>query len=159
MEAKTCAAAVEQYGLPPRSELCAEIKAQFDSLAGEVDADGAAGTMNAVGEEAAMDLLRCYSAMLSSLGDADETTHLWMTREKSAKLREGLEIKFLCGAGIELTRGHLQGLPGKSATKAMDELNACAEAEDLDTWTVQDWLDYYHCYFGTGSQDFDWEAF
>jgi len=130
--------AIERFGLPAarghRGELRSLLEAELAKIAeGEADES----------------LIKCLAAQLFSIGEVEDSLRIWQAKSASFDLMCGLDVQFLCGAGIEQTRGYLAGHDSGEAREVLKYLDECIAAGDFADWTPGQWIEQTRCYYGT----------
>ena len=129
--------ALKKFGLPAaqihgdeiRSLLANEIQRERDGEAGE-------------------EMLRTLCVQLFSLGHVDDALLIWDAKQSSFDASCGLDIQFVCGAGLEPTKNFLAHCAAPPATAALEYLRECEATGDFEEWTPQKTLSDYQRYFG-----------
>ena len=98
------------------------------------------------GEEDA-DLLRCLCAQLLSIGDVRDSLPIWRAKSASFDLMCGLDVQFLCGAGVNATRAYLGSIGTKESDEALECLDQCVAAGDFMDWSPEQCVLFYRRYF------------
>ena len=84
---------ISKYGLPARKESREEIRALLRiEIEKEVE-----------DEEGDTDTFRCLIAQLFSIGNVEDFTLIWEAKSISFDLMCGMDVQFLCGAGLNET--------------------------------------------------------
>lgn len=130
----------QKYGVPATSENREAIR---QLLTGEI----ARATENEEAREDA-ERLRLLCVQLFSLGNIEDCLLIWQAKTLSFDTFCGLDVQFLCGAGLEETKAFLQISPDPRAPDALEYLQECEEGGDFRDWTPQAWLANYQNYFG-----------
>jgi hypothetical protein len=60
-------------------------------------------------EEGGHELIKCLSAQLVWIGNAENSLLIWQAKSDDFDLMCGLDVQFLCGVGVEVTKDHLRG--------------------------------------------------
>ena len=131
---------LNRFGLPANASRLEEIRHEFENALNKT-------TRN----EGDPDLLRCLSMQLFSIGMVEDSLRLWRMKTTNFDLMCGMDVQFLCGAGIDSTRRFLDATPNEDAKAALQYLDECIAGGDFDDWTPQGWVNYYQEYFGVGS--------
>jgi hypothetical protein len=101
----------------------------------------------ALGKEDA-ELIRCLSVQLMSIGDVRDSMSLWKAKSGSFDLMCGMDVHFLCGAGVDETMEYLRSLGTGEAKEALDYLNDTVLAGDFEDWSPAIWTGKYRSYYG-----------
>ena len=129
--------AIERFGLPAakghRRDLCDLLEAELSKVA-EGEADEA--------------LIKCLVAQLFSIGEVEDSLRIWEAKAASFDLMCGLDVQFLCGAGIERTRDYLVSGDSRDAKDALKYLNECIGTGDFAEWTPELWVENSRRYYG-----------
>ncbi len=92
-------------------------------------------------------MLGTLCVQLFSLGNVDDALLIWEAKESSFDASCGLDIQFVCGAGLEETKDHLAAARIPSAVAALEYIRKCEAAGDFAGWTPQRTLSDYQRYF------------
>lgn len=95
-------------------------------------------------------LIRCLSVQLMSIGEVRDSILLWRAKSASFDLMCGMDIHFLCGAGVDETTEYLRDLGTMEAKEAWQYLKDAVAAGDFDDWSPGIWIDRYRKYYGLG---------
>ncbi|HEY1122021.1 MAG TPA: hypothetical protein VGE67_10490 [Haloferula sp.] len=129
--------AIERFGLPAakghRRELCDLLEAELAKLPTD---------------EADQPLIHCLAAQLFSIGEVEDSLRIWRAKAASFDLMCGLDVQFLCGAGIERTRDFLVSEDSSDAKEALKYLDGCIGTGDLADWTPELWVENSRRYYG-----------
>ncbi|WP_035613618.1 hypothetical protein [Haloferula sp. BvORR071] len=109
----------------------------------------AATELEASGEGAGEEVLRTLCVQLFSIGRVEDSLLIWAAKQSSFDAGCGLDVQFLCGAGLGATKQHLRehsSTPG--ASQALSYLSACEQAGDFTDWTPQVTIAYHRNYYG-----------
>jgi hypothetical protein len=98
--------------------------------------------------EAGEEMLRTLCIQLFSLGVVDDALLIWEAKESSFNAACGLDVQFLCGAGLHATKDYFANSAAPSAAEALEYLRKCEKAGDFADWTPQKTLSDYRRYFG-----------
>jgi hypothetical protein len=98
--------------------------------------------------ESGEEMLRTVSIQLFSLGVVDDALLIWEAKESSFDAACGLDVQFLCGAGLQATKHYLANSTVPSAAAALEHLRKREAAGDFAEWTPQKTLADYRQYFG-----------
>lgn len=133
----TCGEALERFGLPSDPSHRDELLILLDEE-----------RHKAAQEDADPDLLRCLCAQLVSIGDVRDSLPIWQVKSATFDLMCGLDIQFLCGAGVDATRAYLGSVGSEESGEALEYLDKCVAAGDFIDWTPDQCVSYYRSYFG-----------
>jgi len=97
--------------------------------------------------EAGEEMLRTLCVQLFSLGVVDDALLIMEAKESSFDAGCGLDIQFICGAGLKPTKEYLARSTAPSAAVALNYLHECEIAGDFTEWTPQKTLGDYRRYF------------
>lgn len=98
--------------------------------------------------ESGDEMLRTLCSQLFSLGVVEDALLIWEAKESSFDAHCGLDVQFLCGAGLAETKDYLAKSKAKSAPAALEYLSECERAGDFTDWTPEKTLSEYRRYFG-----------
>ncbi len=129
--------ALQTFGLPASPQHRDEIR---QLLAGEIEREKRG--------ESAEELLRTLCVQLFSLGIVDDALLLWDAKRSSFDSSCGLDVQFICGAGLAATREFLARSSAPSAAKALKYLSECEQGGDFVDWTPQTSIEQYRRYYG-----------
>ncbi|MBN9693203.1 MAG: hypothetical protein J0M24_23415 [Verrucomicrobia bacterium] len=129
--------ALQRFGLPASLQSRAEIR---QLLAEEIERE----KRGQGGEE----MLRTLCVQLFSLGVVEDVLLIWHAKQSSFDAGCGLDVQFLCGAGLSETRMFLARSSTPSAAGALKYLTECDQAGDFDGWTPRSSVEHYRHYFG-----------
>jgi len=99
-------------------------------------------------EEHDVELLRCLVVQLFSIGNVEDSILIWQVKSSNFDLGCGLDVQFLCGAGVEQTRKYLESAEPAMATKALAYLESCIQSGDFRGWTPLDSVVSHRQYLG-----------
>lgn len=133
--------AIKQFGLPSSPAHRAAIRSAFE-----------AELIKEAAEEGDHELIKCLSAQLFSIGNVEDSLLIWQAKSDSFDLMCGLDVQFLCGAGVEATKNFLREVDTEPSTEALKYLDECIEAGDFDDWSPQKWISYYRFYYRLDSE-------
>lgn len=129
-------AALDQFGLPAdlsrRGAIIEALKAQV-----RLEAD----------EEGDHDLMRLLCVQLFSLGQAEDALLIWRAKTCNFDTMCGLDVQFMCGAGLDRTREHLREAGTPEALAALDYLEKCEAAGDFAEFSVDETVRQARDYF------------
>lgn len=128
--------AIKQFGLPSAPEYRDAIRAAFEAEMVKEDA-----------EEGDHELIKCLSVQLFSIGNVEDSLFIWKTKSSSFDFMLGLDVQFMCGAGVEDTKEYLRGLKSEVGAEALEYLEECIDGGDFDDWTPEKWISYYRFYY------------
>ena len=129
--------ALDNFGLPAMPTHRNEIR-HLLLLASEQERSGA-------GEE---EILRTLCVQLFSIGEVADTLLIWNAKNSSFDMGSGLDVQFLCGAGLEATKAFLAGAPAPEANQALQYLIKCEQSGDFEGWSPQKTLAFHRFYYG-----------
>jgi hypothetical protein len=113
-------AALARFGLPARPEDRDAIIAALDEQMA-LEADEAGDQF----------LMRLLCAQLFSLGRVEDSLRVWRAKSCNFDTHCGIDVQFVCGAGLEPTKAHLRAVGGDDASDALDYLAKCEAGEDF----------------------------
>lgn len=113
-------------------------------LAKEVDAERR-------GDGQVDDLALLCSIQLFGRGLLEDVLRIWEAKTASPALGRKLDIRLLCGAGLNATKAFLAAQPGTEAAEALRHLEQHEEAGHFAEFSTQSHLDSYRSYFGLGA--------
>ena len=119
-------AALARFGLPARPEdRDAIITALNEQMALEADE---------VGDQF---LMRLLCAQLFSLGRVEDSLRVWRAKSCNFDTHCGIDVQFVCGAGLEPTKAYLRAVGGDDASDALDYLAKCEAGGDFDGFSPE----------------------
>jgi hypothetical protein len=87
-------------------------------------------------------LMRLLCAQLFSLGVVEDALLLWRAKECNFDTHCGIDVQFLCGAGLEPTKAFLRRDGSDDALAALDYIVRCEGADDFANFNVQEVLQF-----------------
>src|SRR5579883_2014403 len=96
------------------------------------------------------EILRTLCAQLFSIGNVEDSLLIWNAKQSSFDAGCGLDIQFLCGAGLESTKAFLTAASVPEAKTALNRLIKC-EPRDFKDWSPAKTLAQYRAYYRIGS--------
>lgn len=129
--------ALQKFGLPASLHHRDEIR---QNLSDEIERSRRGES----GEE----MLRTLCLQLFSLGAADDALLIWEAKQSSFDAGCGLDVQFLCGAGLVETKAHLASSLDPSASSILEYLTKCEQTGDFADWTTQASIEKYRSYYG-----------
>lgn len=132
--------ALRRFGLPANASYLEEIRDDFENAVERVSRG-----------ETDPDLLRCLSMQLFSIGKVEDSLRIWRMKTMDFDLMCGMDVQFLCGAGINATRDFLNACTDDISNDALRYLDECIAGGDFEDWTPDGWIEYYRGYFGVES--------
>jgi hypothetical protein len=130
--------AFQNFGLPASPHHRAELR---KLLAKEIE-------LEERGESGEEEMLRTLCLQLFSLGIVEDALLIWEAKQSSFDAQCGLDVQFLCGAGLAATKAFLAGSAAPSASAALEYLAECEQTGDFADWTPQATIDWYRRYYG-----------
>lgn len=113
-------AALARFGLPARPEARDAIIAALDEQVA-LEADEAGDQF----------LMRLLCAQLFSLGRVEDSLQVWRAKSCNFDTHCGIDVRFVCGAGLEPTKSFLRTVGGDVACDALDYLAKCEASGDF----------------------------
>jgi hypothetical protein len=98
--------------------------------------------------ESGEEMLRTLCLQLFSLGVVEDALLIWDARQSSFDAGCSLDVQFLCGAGLAVTREYLATSSAPSALAAFKYLTEREQTGDFADWTPQVTIAQYHDYYG-----------
>jgi hypothetical protein len=93
------------------------------------------------------EMLRTLCLQLFSLGVADDSLLIWDAKKSSFDASCGMDVQFLCGAGLDATKQFLAKSSVQAASAALQYLTECEKTGDFVGWTPQKTLADYRRYY------------
>lgn len=128
---------LREFGLVPADSALPRIRAL---LAREAEAERA-------GEAREDDLALLCCVQLFSRGILEDVLRIWDAKRSGMDLGCYLDIQFLCGAGLDLTKQFLASRRGDDAAEALSRLLECEAAGDFAGFSPEAHLQQYRRYF------------
>lgn len=128
--------ALQKFGLPASFHYRDEIR---HLLAEEIERERRG--------ESSEEMLRTLCLQLFSLGVVEDALLVWDAKESSFDAHCGIDVQFLCGAGLAATKEFLAGSNSSEASAALQYLNECARTGDFADWTPQKCIEQYRSYY------------
>ena len=131
--------ALRQYGLPAnladRETICAALREQIRLEADEV------------GDQF---LMRLLCAQLFSIGEVGDALLIWEAKSCNFDTNLGIDVQFLCGAGLDQTTAFLAAEGGEAARDALAYVRDCESSGDFARFPVANALSYAKQFYGVG---------
>ena len=129
--------ALQKFGLPSSAEhreaILDAIESQLNMVfEGDPDAE----------------LGRCLVAQLFSIGAVEDSLVIWRMKSSGFDCACGIDVQFVCGAGVDETIRFLEQSNDPDAAEALDYLRGCIGSGDFDSWTPAIHVGYYRYYYG-----------
>jgi hypothetical protein len=93
------------------------------------------------------EMLRTLCIQLFSLGVAEDALLIWDAKRSNFDAGCGLDIQFLCGAGLQATKDFLAASSAPTAAKALSYLTDCEKTGDFVGFSPAAWVARYCEYF------------
>jgi hypothetical protein len=129
--------AIQQFGLPAQLE---HREAIVRLLAQEVERE--------LQETGNHESLRTFCAQLFSIGRVEDSLPIWSAKSCNFDTMCGLDVQFLCGAGLENTKEFLTASSAPTAADALKYLIECERTGDFTEFTPAKWLSHARFYYG-----------
>jgi hypothetical protein len=91
-------------------------------------------------------LMRLLCAQLFSIGFVEDSILIWRAKSCNFDTYLGIDVQFLCGAGLEQTKNYLQLDGSDDAINALDYIAKCES--DFLQFSVESVLQYTCKYYG-----------
>ncbi len=98
--------------------------------------------------ESGEEMLRTLCLQLFSLGYPEDALLIWEAKQSSFDAGCGLDIQFVCGAGLAVTQDYLSRASVLESSAILQYLAACDRAGDFAEWTPQVTIEHYRSYYG-----------
>jgi hypothetical protein len=129
-------AALARFGLPARpDDRDAIIAALDEQMALEAD------------ERGDQFLMRLLCAQLFSLGRLEDSLQVWRAKSCNFDTHCGIDVQFVCGAGLEPTKAYLRQVGGDGALDALDYLAKCEAGGDFEGFSPQRVLEQARAFY------------
>jgi hypothetical protein len=92
------------------------------------------------------ELLRTLCVQLFSIGNVEDSLLIWNAKKTSFDAMCGLDVQFLCGAGLEATKQFLVASSVPEAKKALEYIGSC-EGNGFKDWTPAKTLAFHRQYY------------
>ncbi len=135
-------AALARFGLPARPEDRDAILAALDEQI-EREAD----------EEGDQFLMRLLCAQLFSLGRVEDSLRVWRAKSCNFDTHCGIDVQFVCGAGLEPTKAYLQRIGTDDALDALGYLARCAAGGDFEAFSPEQVLKQARAFYKCAEPD------
>jgi hypothetical protein len=132
--------ALQKFGLPASPGCRMEIR---NCLSDELQRE-----RNEAGDQ---ELMRALCAQLFSLGVLEDSLLIWEAKACNFDTMCGIDVQFLCGAGLDLTKDYLATLKSPDAIEALNYLAQCEAGGDFAEFTREKWTAYTRSYYGLDS--------
>lgn len=83
------------------------------------------------------EMLRTLCAELFSMGAVEDSLLIWDAKRSNMDAGFSVDVQFLCGAGLDVTKQFLAKSSAPSAAAALEYLVECEQTGDFDDWTPQ----------------------
>jgi len=94
------------------------------------------------------EMLRTLCVVLFSLGNAEDSLLIWDAKQSNFDAGCGLDVQFLCGAGLEPTKDFLSSSTDPAALNALRYLKDCEGSGDFAEFSPAAWISKYRQYYG-----------
>lgn len=133
--------ALQNFGLPSSPE---HREAILDAIEGQLNMifDG----------DSHAELNRCLVAQLFSIGVVEDSLVIWRIKSSGFDCACGVDVQFICGAGVDPTLRFLEQSNDPDAADALDYLRSCMGSGDFDDWTPAEQLAICRFYFGLDAE-------
>ena len=129
-------AALARFGLPARPEDRDAIIAALDEQIA-LEADEAGDQF----------LMRLLCAQLFSLGRVEDSLRVWRAKSCNFDAHCGIDVQFVCCAGLEPTKAFLRRDGSDTALDALDYLAKCEAAGDFAGFSPERVLDQARAFY------------
>jgi hypothetical protein len=126
---------LERFGLPANPNDADEIRAL---LRKEIH--------NAY-EEGISCWMRLLCVQLFSIGDPADAILIWQAKSCNFDTMMGLQVAFLCGAGISRTKDYLRAMGTDDAVAALEYIEDCEQKHNFDGFNPQECVDDNRRYY------------
>lgn len=82
------------------------------------------------------ELMRLCALQLFGVGHTEDTTLIWRAKTSSMDADASIDIQLLCGAGLEATKEHLNGLGTQESNEILRRLESSEAAGDFAGFSV-----------------------
>ena len=124
------------YGTRPPTDALPRIRELLDALARE---GAAADTLS----------MKLLCVHLFNTASVDDVLRIWRAKESSWDAHAAIDVRLLCGAGLDVTKSHLAQDGSDEARAALDHITACEAAGDFEEFDPESETAYFeHWYRG-----------
>jgi hypothetical protein len=99
-------------------------------------------------ENSDQELLRTFCAQLFSAGLLEDVLRIWAAKNCNFDTFCGLDVQFLCGAGLLPTKQYLAASAEPNAAEALAYVEGCEQGGNFDKFTPAIWLAHAQRYYG-----------
>ena len=92
-------------------------------------------------------LMRLLCAMLFSIGVVEDSLLIWRAKSCCFDTMCGIDVQFLCGAGLSATEAFLEASATGDAKEALTYLRECTQSGDFDEFSVSQTVVYARLYY------------
>ena len=132
--------ALHRFGLPAspsdHDEICRLLEAEVELARRSQDRE---------------EMLRTLCVLLFSLGCVEDSLLIWAAKRSNFDAGCGLDIQFLCGAGLPATKAFLARSDASVAAEALRYLTKCEATGDFDGFSPEAWVAQYRQYYRLSS--------
>ncbi|MGB8356734.1 MAG: hypothetical protein WCD79_22745 [Chthoniobacteraceae bacterium] len=100
------------------------------------------------------EMLRVLCFLLFSLSSINDVLLIWDAKQSNFDASCGLEVQFLCGAGLQATKDFLNASKAPTAPEALSYLVDCEQTGDFSGFSPAVWIAQYRRYYGLDAADF-----
>ncbi|MFF2656845.1 hypothetical protein ACFVUH_05720 [Kitasatospora sp. NPDC058032] len=93
------------------------------------------------------ELMKLCCVQLFNSGDLDDALLIWSAREASFDAACSIDVEFLLGHGIEMTKSHLAAHPSPSAPAVLNRLRDLESKGAFEGFSVQEFAAGYDRYY------------
>jgi len=86
-------------------------------------------------------LLRLLCAQLFSIGVVEDSLAVWAAKSCSFDTMAGIDVQFMCGAGLEETKQFLRSTATEPSLAALEYLRECEASGDFEEYAVESVLE------------------
>lgn len=80
--------------------------------------------------------MRLLCGLLFTLGNAEDSLVVWRAKQCNFDTHCGIDVAFICGAGLEETKTYLAAAGSEEATAALKYLRKCEECCNFAEFSV-----------------------
>ena len=96
-------------------------------------------------------LMRLLCGLLFSLGQAEDSLLVWRAKQCNFDTHCGIDVAFLCGAGLEQTKAFLAAAGTDEANAALEYLRHCEASGDFKGFSVAEEVAELRRFYRVGS--------
>lgn len=135
---KTVEQSLHKFGIVPSDKALPEIRSLLRREA----------ELERAGRQRAEDLALLSAVQLFSRGHLKDVLLIWEAKQSGMDLGAYLDVKLLCGAGLEPTKSFLSNQPSEAARDALAWIEQMELEGHFEGFSPEVELEHYRTYFG-----------